>query len=200
MSLEKDEVYLKNVEKIGNSSNNINVSSNVLSKEDHEKLVNFSLGVESWTKKPWGVYVLSSEDIPEEISKILSKIFKIAHKKMTFLYKVAVDPIGESKFNIVKFEEGYSMHLHADTMSQAQFHLASVYYVNDDYDGGEISFPDHGIKIKPKANSLIIFPGNEDYKHETLKVVGNSRYTSTMFFQFTGSDFSGVSGDGTSYA
>jgi predicted 2-oxoglutarate/Fe(II)-dependent dioxygenase YbiX len=66
-------------------------------------------------------------------------------------------------------------------------HIASVYYINDDYTGGEINFPDHNLKIKPKANSFITFPSNSDYWHEVLENTGKERYSSTLWFHFDGS-------------
>lgn len=191
---EKDEIYLKNVAKIGDSAQNIHVINNVISEKEHRELLNFAINIKEWSKQPWGVYSFFSNQMPQKIVDILSKIFKIAHENFVKLYDVDINT--HQAFNIVKFEDGYSMHLHADILSYAELHLASVYYINDDYGGGEINFPDHDIIIKPEANSLILFPGNENYWHETLKVIGKDRYTSTKFFQFTGSTFFGRNGDG----
>jgi hypothetical protein len=187
----KDKIYLENVEKIGNSTQNIHIIKNVVSKEEHEKLISFAIKIEQWEKQPWGVYRLSSHKMPNEIVEILSKIFKIAYDTFVKIYDVEVEPPKEKLFNIVKFEEGYAMNLHVDTLSVSSLHLASVYYINDDYHGGEIRFPDHDLTIKPNANTLVLFPGNENYWHETLEVTKNNRYTSTKFFQFAKSTFSG---------
>lgn len=186
---EKDEIYLKNVEKIGNSVKNIKIVENVLIKEDHQKLVNFAKNVSKWEKQPWGVYRIISKEMPNHIVEILSKIFKTAYENFIEMYDIKIEPASEL-FNVVKFEKGYAMHLHVDVLSVSALHLASVYYINDDYSGGEINFPDHDLTIKPNANSLMLFPGNENYWHETLKVKENTRYTSTKFFKFSGSTFS----------
>jgi len=187
----KDKVYLENVEKIGNSTKNIHIIKNVLPKEEHKELLKFAKSISQWERQPWGVYKFSSKQMPNEIVKILSKIFQIAYKNFIMLYDVDVSFPENDLFNIVKFEQGYAMHLHVDTLSVSALHLASVYYINDDYSGGEINFPDHNLTIKPDPNSLLLFPGNENYWHETLEVVGNNRYTSTKFFKFSGSTFSG---------
>jgi hypothetical protein len=187
----KDKIYLENVEKIGNSTQNIYIVENVISKEEHEKLLNFVIQIDEWEKKPWGVYRFGSEKMPDEIVNTLSKIFKIAYDTFVRIYDVQVETPRKNQFSLVKFEEGYAMELHVDTMSVSELHLASVYYINDDYGGGEISFPDHDLVIKPNANSLILFPGNENYWHETLEVIKNNRYTSNHFFKFAGSTFSG---------
>ena len=185
---------MANVEKIGNSTKNIHVINDVVSQDEHKKILDFVINVKGWNEQPWGVDSLFSQEIPKEINNILSKIFEVAYNNFVKFYDVDISTL--QTFNVVRFKEGYSMHLHADVLSYAELHLASVYYINDDYEGGEINFPDHNLMIKPKANSLILFPGNENYWHETLKVVGKDRYTSTKFFKFTGSKFHGRYGDG----
>jgi hypothetical protein len=54
-------------------------------------------------------------------------------------------------------------------------------YINDDYTGGEIYFPNVDLSLKPKAGTLVIFPGTLDYLHG-VKIVGGLRHTLTMFF------------------
>lgn len=55
-----------------------------------------------------------------------------------------------------------------------------VIYYNDDYLGGEISYPELGIVHKPKARSLVMHGGN--ITHGPLKVTsGGARYFSTAF-------------------
>jgi hypothetical protein len=51
-----------------------------------------------------------------------------------------------------------------------------VSYLNDDYEGGEISFPNHGITLKPKPGSLIMFPSQMPYIHEVLPIKSGIRY------------------------
>jgi Rps23 Pro-64 3,4-dihydroxylase Tpa1-like proline 4-hydroxylase len=46
---------------------------------------------------------------------------------------------------------------------------------------------DYNLKIKPKANSLIMFPSNADYWHEVLENIGKERYSSTTWFKLLGS-------------
>lgn len=55
-------------------------------------------------------------------------------------------------------------------------------YLNDDYEGGEIFFPEHGIEIKPTAGSALIFPSGNHYVHGVKRVEGTNRYTLGMYF------------------
>jgi 2OG-Fe(II) oxygenase superfamily len=54
-----------------------------------------------------------------------------------------------------------------------------VTYLNDDYDGGEIHFKNQNVTIKPKAGSLVMFPSQEPYIHESLPVKNGQKYMYT---------------------
>jgi hypothetical protein len=168
---------------LGNSVNNIQIMENVLSKEEHEQLLDYVQGVDSWETQPWGVKFVSSQNISKEILGILERVFKIAHKKCISAYGVELNQFEKRQIPLIRFEKGYSMNEHADTTGD----FAALYYINDDYEGGEINFMDHSLKIKPKANSLITFPSNSDYWHEVLENTGKERYSSTLWFHFAGS-------------
>jgi hypothetical protein len=186
---EKDEVYLANVAKIGSSTKNIQYIENVLSEQEHKILLDYAKSAKSWKEQPWKAITIESENLPEEILEMLNKIFQLVYKKSVDLYDVAINPFYKSALHMVKFIKGFYLIPHVDTLSSEGNHIASVYYINDDYTGGEINFPDHNLKIKPKPNSLIIFPGNENYLHEVLKIIEGDRYSSAMWLQFTGSTF-----------
>jgi hypothetical protein len=57
-------------------------------------------------------------------------------------------------------------------------------YFNDDYEGGELEYPELGIIVKPKSNSLYIHGGN--IVHGSLPVLNDKvRYFSTAFVHGT---------------
>ena len=186
---EKDEIYLANVTKIGNSVENIQYLDDVLPQEKHSVLLNYAKNSKSWQVEPWQAQIVTSENLPKEIFEMLNKIFEFIYKKSTDFYDVKINPFNKHELHLVKFQKNFSLNPHVDTLSDEGNHIASVYYINDDYEGGEINFPDHNLNIKPKANSLIIFPGNENYVHEVRKIIDKDRYTSSMWFQYTGSTF-----------
>jgi hypothetical protein len=49
-----------------------------------------------------------------------------------------------------------------------------LFYLNDDYEGGEISFPDLDITIKPTAGSALVFPCTAN--HAALEVKSGEKY------------------------
>lgn len=61
--------------------------------------------------------------------------------------------------------------------------IASLVYINDDYEGGEIYFPNQNLQFKPKARSLVFFPGDIHYLHGVTRVVSGTRYTMPNFWK-----------------
>ena len=47
-------------------------------------------------------------------------------------------------------------------------------FLNDDYEGGEITFDQHDVSLKPKAGSLLMFPGFSS-RHGVNKVISGFR-------------------------
>jgi hypothetical protein len=62
--------------------------------------------------------------------------------------------------------------------------FSCVYYVNDDFEGGEFNMPEMGFKFKPVANSLVLWSHawDEDMAHEVIKVKSGNRFVSQGFF------------------
>lgn len=78
---------------------------------------------------------------------------------------------------IKKWNVGMSMGPHCDNFDgHSNLSFSIVLYLNDDYEGGEINFPNQNIKIKPKPGSLIMFPSHQPFIHEVLPVTSGSRY------------------------
>jgi hypothetical protein len=74
---------------------------------------------------------------------------------------------------------------HIDNHRGAEFvQLSSVAYLNDEFEGGEIFFPEFDFVHKPKTGDLIIFPAfskNYSYNHGVNKVTAGKRYTVGMW-------------------
>jgi Rps23 Pro-64 3,4-dihydroxylase Tpa1-like proline 4-hydroxylase len=52
-------------------------------------------------------------------------------------------------------------------------------YLNDDFGGGELIYPNLGLSVTPKAGSMVIH--NADIKHQVFPVVEGVRYSITTF-------------------
>jgi hypothetical protein len=59
---------------------------------------------------------------------------------------------------------------------------ASILYLNDDYEGGEIYFPQHDVSIFPGAGSLLVFKGSHEFLHGVKEITRGDRYTLLGFW------------------
>lgn len=54
--------------------------------------------------------------------------------------------------------------------------VSTVYYPNDDYEGGELYFPRFDVKVKPKKDQVLTFPSSYAFDHHILPVRNGTRY------------------------
>jgi hypothetical protein len=76
--------------------------------------------------------------------------------------------------SVSKLLPGPAMGVHQDSPHPESNHLACLMYLNDDYDGGEISFPGLGFTYRPIAGDILLFKGN--IPHEVFPVKSGVRY------------------------
>ena len=76
---------------------------------------------------------------------------------------------------ISKLEPPHGMGEHRDNEYKDSNHFICMMYINDDYTGGEIVFPELGFEYKPSAGDILIYRGN--LLHSVNPVVSGSRYT-----------------------
>jgi hypothetical protein len=62
------------------------------------------------------------------------------------------------------------------------YDIAGLFYLNDDYQGGELYFPEQGIQFKPKRGAAYFFPGDMNYIHGVTRVESGIRYVSPFFW------------------
>jgi hypothetical protein len=83
--------------------------------------------------------------------------------------------------NILKYVSGGELPPHQD-IGVSSRSLSVLSYLNDDYEGGEISFPQSNITIKPKAGTILFFPSNFIYVHTIAKMKSGVRYAIPSWF------------------
>jgi predicted 2-oxoglutarate/Fe(II)-dependent dioxygenase YbiX len=55
--------------------------------------------------------------------------------------------------------------------------LSIVYYLNNDFEGGDFVFPELKIRVRPEPGMMICFPSNHHYMHGVEPVVSGKRYS-----------------------
>jgi predicted 2-oxoglutarate/Fe(II)-dependent dioxygenase YbiX len=55
-------------------------------------------------------------------------------------------------------------------------------YLNDDFTGGELVFPDLDVIIAPKPGLMVAFPSNHKFVHAVPRVLSGKRYSLPVWF------------------
>ncbi len=126
---------------------------------------------------------MSDETDPE-----LSLIYKIitdAMAKVSSHYAEVNDITVGSLHQIYasKYPVGRAIGPHVDSYGDDNYRtLSSVIYLNDDYEGGELYFPNQEVKIKPEAGSIVLFPSVDPYYHQSLEIISGMKYAVPGFW------------------
>ena len=121
-------------------------------------------------------------NIVKEISKEnILKIEKLLNDKINSIFVNAKEftPIRHLR----RLAELEDMPVHADGGMPGDKRGSIVFglaiYLNDNFTGGELFYPEIGLEIKPKARSLVIHDAK--FKHGVKTVTSGNRYSITVF-------------------
>lgn len=124
---------------------------------------------------------------------LLNKIIERIRPVIEDFYNVEVYPTAPA---LVRWPEGAMQFPHADKELHEGpdagmennfpwYDLGTVFYFNDDYEGGELFFPKQNIEFKPKARAAYFFPGDKNFIHGVNKMTSGVRFTSPWFWTIT---------------
>lgn len=105
---------------------------------------------------------------------IINSIFKPAVNEYMANYGISYQDF--ETFSILKYGVGQKFTNHVDDHPNYHRRVSMVYYMNEDYQGGEISFPRFDLTYKPKADELLLFPSGYTYNHSVSPVSSGVRY------------------------
>ena len=126
----------------------------------------------------------------------IRKDFELAEDGIKLIPPSYFDRVGNDFITVDKRIPGMYLSLHRDVPTgtyaghfgvengMTAITMSAIYYWNDDYEGGEISFPTHNVSIKPQKADLLIFPGNLHYAHEVEEVLKGNRFTIPTWYSF----------------
>jgi predicted 2-oxoglutarate/Fe(II)-dependent dioxygenase YbiX len=127
---------------------------------------------------------ITKEDSKEsqEINDILKNAIINSSNDYAKYYNIEIGSL--MPLSISKYSTGKSMGPHVDDYEDGDNpNISVVLYLNDNYEGGEINFPEQQITIKPEAGSIVIFPSVKPYYHQSLPVLSGIKYMSPGFWR-----------------
>lgn len=124
------------------------------------------------------------------IGPVIEGLFKKLKPVIENFYNVVAVPTGQT---IVRWLPGQLQNPHADKELHdgpdaglpndfPYYDIASLFYLNDDYEGGELYFPLQGIQFKPKRGAAYFFPGDKNFIHGVTEIKSGIRYTCPFFW------------------
>jgi hypothetical protein len=121
----------------------------------------------------WASNVLKFEDkVGETLSSLVEAMFKDQP------YKLSCNLIRRSRV-------GQGLLEHYDGQHETTCKYGVVVYLNDDYTGGEIYYPNRQKEYKPIQNSVVIHSADKEYTHGVRTVKEGTRYFVTFFIHRT---------------
>lgn len=197
----------------GNLPDNIVELEDMVTPEEQDYLLTFAKNNSTWdvTESQWNengniIYdhrvwedrvatkdTLMKADPTGEVVRILDRVIERMTPRIREKFQVEVRPTDAA---IVRWPVGAMQFPHADkelhegpdagTPNEFPWYdLGTVFYLNEDYEGGELFFPLQNIKFKPKARAAYFFPGDKNYIHGVTKVTSGTRYTAPFFWTIT---------------
>ena len=93
---------------------------------------------------------------------------------------------------INKWPKGRFQAPHSDDMKFKDKHVpgfedrvfGSLIYLNDNFEGGDLYYPDHNFVVVPKPGLLAIHPGDEEHMHGVTEILSGMRYTIASFWTY----------------
>jgi hypothetical protein len=91
------------------------------------------------------------------------------------------DPIG-----LIKYGTGTAFPLNEykpNSIFATLNDLVVLYFLNDDYSGSILEFPNLGISYQPKANEALIFPSAEGFEYSVSELTEGTKYVVTTYLK-----------------
>ena len=134
---------------------------------------------------------LKSFNLPTDFFGKISNKFQEAIEKI-FEKSVKPNTSHAQKWDVGGFASPHSDNSDFDGNPNA-FEInkyVGILYLNNNYEGGELYFTEHDIRIKPPAYSFIAFPGGVENIHGVSEITEGIRYTMVSFWDFKEAEYS----------
>jgi len=190
----------------GNSTDNIHIIKNFIDSDDVKKISMFARNIKEWSNQDdtdrydengTCIYNASywndrqcSHDILERIGPdIYSLINSYIEKMAQYINSAFSCRVSNRPPCIIRWFEGIEQRPHADKQLEdgspnpfPDYDINSLFYYNDDFDGGELYYPDHDLVIKPEPGLAVLHPGDINYLHGVKMVTSGDRFTTPAFY------------------
>jgi len=111
------------------------------------------------------------------VSFELHKAFKPCIADFCAKFTIDVDVNVSTAYQILRYGESEYYIPHLDDGKNARRRVSAIGYLNDDYEGGELWFPNLNFNYHPTAGDIVVFPSGAPYTHEAKPVKQGIKYS-----------------------
>lgn len=129
---------------------------------------------------------VENEELP---SDIFSKVKQGIIEAVASVHELDPKVISQIGYHTQKWEPGAYARRHSDNTDEhghsgafTRSRYAAFLYLNDDFEGGMLQFPDQKISLQPKVGMLAAFDGGFNNMHEVTLITSGVRYTLGSFW------------------
>ena len=127
----------------------------------------------------YGLSISRNANINKAMKLINNKCYNLVSSALhnyKSMFKIEQEIKSIEPYAVLRYSGGEQYGFHYDGGTGSRRSISVLIYLNDDYEGGEIEFPNFKLKIKPKAGTLILFPSNYAYGHIAHPVTSGTKY------------------------
>jgi len=178
------------------------IRENFLTPKEIAELVHFAKAFTDWDAQDKGIwngrFVHAARLDNPQVREQLLTIRRRVRAEIVGAYQLT-RPLFADTLQVVRWPEGIDQRPHADSEypdgtphPYAWRNYASIVYLNDDFEGGQIYFPDLGLAPPIRPGMLVFFPGTLDYLHGVSRITRGVRYTVASFWTFDPNRWDGL--------
>lgn len=166
---------LENLIKICKESNHFQQAT-VLDGEGKNFLEDKIRNTFSWSMQNVGVKSLTEVHWTNFLYNVFNKSIEKYLKSLDINHCYSINDI-----QILKYNVGGHYKFHVDDAATVPRTFSCIYFLNEDYEGGELLFKFPGdyreYKINKRKNSVVVWPSNFLYPHSVTPVTKGERYS-----------------------
>jgi Rps23 Pro-64 3,4-dihydroxylase Tpa1-like proline 4-hydroxylase len=140
------------------------------------------------------VYLTQIFGIHSELFKahsILGYSFKTCIEQLMKIYKYTYNNDiathfrynGDEGFQILKYEGNnyYKEHVDGGFNLEVKRSVSFIFYLNDNFKGGETYFPRQDVTISPSIGDVLVFPSGYTHPHEAKQITEGTKYSAVIW-------------------
>lgn len=142
--------------------------------------------IKFWEKRTIAYHQIQNPRIRQLLWSTNNAVHKVIYRTSNRKSRIYSDHIA-----LVRWWAGYPQSPHGDRCNPSNDPNVSPWrdwgtliYLNDDFEGGEIYWPNKGVEFKPQKGALAIHPASCEYLHGVREVTKGYRYTITSFLTY----------------